>query len=475
MIHVVLVDDEALALSVLRQAVDWDRYEMRVDAVFTDPQEAYRYVAKHDVDVLFTDMKMPHMDGSVLIEKLRAIKPAVSFVVMSSYDDYQSVKQAFVQGAFDYILKIDIDSEPMSELLEKLRAKHMRSDSDGEASETVLERMAEDVRLRADRCVAALAVRAQNERALQTCADCLDALAARVPVIYLRLKNTLVILCAQIGLQRCMDALAACLSVEAAAGVCMGISRKGERQYAYQLYQEAQRALCSAEFYEQFGTAFQAGVFTDAMQEKTVIAAKRELYQRVRQVEYSSLEQTFENVLCKARQGRIEKERVLNMIRELIGYLLFLCYADCVAPVELESINWNTCHTISDTESTVAEAIRRLRTDLDGGTPEDLVKSVAKYISQNYSEPLKLSAVAAKFNVSASHLSRIFKREMSVGFNEYVNLLRIDEAKRILLATDRRIADVGVSVGYENNEHFCRVFKQFVGQSPNSYRGMHKE
>ena len=55
-------------------------------------------------------------------------------------------------------------------------------------------------------------------------------------------------------------------------------------------------------------------------------------------------------------------------------------------------------------------------------------------------------------------------------FKQYLNKIRLSEAKRLLKETDRQIADIAYHVGYKNVTHFHRIFKQNEKISPNEYR-----
>jgi len=93
-----------------------------------------------------------------------------------------------------------------------------------------------------------------------------------------------------------------------------------------------------------------------------------------------------------------------------------------------------------------------------------------EYIRLHYSEQINLKKVAKKFFVNASYLGRTFQKTVGVSFNEYVNQLRIDEAKRLLLQTDKLIYEIASQVGFLESSYFVVKFTQEVGKSPTEYR-----
>jgi len=65
---------------------------------------------------------------------------------------------------------------------------------------------------------------------------------------------------------------------------------------------------------------------------------------------------------------------------------------------------------------------------------------------------------------------QLFKRATGLTFTEYVARVRIEKAKTLLLARNRRVSEIAYEVGFQSLTHFNRVFRQIVGQSPSNYR-----
>ncbi|MZQ83848.1 helix-turn-helix domain-containing protein [Paenibacillus sp. 5J-6] len=101
--------------------------------------------------------------------------------------------------------------------------------------------------------------------------------------------------------------------------------------------------------------------------------------------------------------------------------------------------------------------------------PQRLVERVKRYVEKNYCTAITLGQVSEWAQVTESHLSKQFVKETGEHFIEYVTKLRINEATR-LIETDMKMYEIAVKVGYENPEHFSRVFKKYRGLSPQKYR-----
>jgi transcriptional regulator GlxA family with amidase domain len=121
------------------------------------------------------------------------------------------------------------------------------------------------------------------------------------------------------------------------------------------------------------------------------------------------------------------------------------------------------------------EAIASLQQALSGQIvlpqpTSTLVKRVLAYFHQNYQTPLTRLEIAGMMGVSEDYLSRIFRKEMGISPWECLNRHRIQKAKELLSTSQESITAIAGQVGFEDSAYFSRVFRQYTGQSPKSYR-----
>lgn len=96
---------------------------------------------------------------------------------------------------------------------------------------------------------------------------------------------------------------------------------------------------------------------------------------------------------------------------------------------------------------------------------------IIHFISTNYMDNLMSSQmVQTSLGVSESRVSNEVKNHTGLSFKQFLNQLRIEEAKRLLELSDLRVNEVADKVGYDNVTHFNRTFKTTTGQSPTAYR-----
>lgn len=98
------------------------------------------------------------------------------------------------------------------------------------------------------------------------------------------------------------------------------------------------------------------------------------------------------------------------------------------------------------------------------------IRPVLEYVDEHPCEHVTLEDVAEVVHVSPSRIRHLFKDVMGLGFKEYVTRVRLAEAKRLLLSTDRSVADIAVAVSYTNLHQFYKVFYRSCAMSPAEYR-----
>jgi len=107
-------------------------------------------------------------------------------------------------------------------------------------------------------------------------------------------------------------------------------------------------------------------------------------------------------------------------------------------------------------------------------SPNHVIHLVKQYINEHYGEELSLHLLAEQVYLSPSYLSEIFIKETGSGINKYIKNLRMENAKDLLNNTNMKITDICNMVGYHNLSYFVRSFREHFGTSPEKYRQMKK-
>lgn len=99
-----------------------------------------------------------------------------------------------------------------------------------------------------------------------------------------------------------------------------------------------------------------------------------------------------------------------------------------------------------------------------------LMERALDYIHSYYKSDIKIQEVAGVINISPNYFSTLFKQKTGKNFNEYVNHMRVEEAKTLLAETPFKVSEISEQVGFHEYKYFVEVFKKFSGVTPTKYR-----
>lgn len=211
----------------------------------------------------------------------------------------------------------------------------------------------------------------------------------------------------------------------------------------------------------------------------------------------SYLYQKESELMTKVRTGDIRSAKAL--LNDLLGYVLFSegGRVDAVRPraVELTTLLsrvamdgganadgvyalnsrfialMNGSQTIDSLCYLLQDVVESFMSAMFGAGGDNAhIRAALSYIAENYASDLTLNRVAAHVGLTPNYLSALFKRVVGAGFREQLRRVRVEEGKRLLLTTDRPLADIAVSTGFADQSCFCKAFKRVTGVAPGAYR-----
>lgn len=128
MYRVLLVDDDAAIRFIYRKMKTWSDSGFVIADEASNGKEALRLISENQYDLIFTDIKMPFIDGIELLRMLKETDHHAIVVFSSSYNEFEYARQGIILGAFDYILKPVTDKQ-LEKVLERVREKLFRESS----------------------------------------------------------------------------------------------------------------------------------------------------------------------------------------------------------------------------------------------------------------------------------------------------------------------------------------------------------
>lgn len=99
-----------------------------------------------------------------------------------------------------------------------------------------------------------------------------------------------------------------------------------------------------------------------------------------------------------------------------------------------------------------------------------LMDSVRAYVQEHLQDDLSLTSIAERVFHNPSYFSKLFKRTMGIGYNEYVTEQRLNKAAALLTTTNMKVNEIALQIGYESPSYFMRVFKRHYKLTPQEFR-----
>ena len=118
--------------------------------------------------------------------------------------------------------------------------------------------------------------------------------------------------------------------------------------------------------------------------------------------------------------------------------------------------------------------MRQIELPENAHSGNEMVRYITDHVNKNYHDKLSRATIAKKYNYSLAHISTVFKNEVGMNFQEYVQSVRVKESCRLLINTSKKVSEIAAAVGYVDIKFFNEVFKRQMGITPRGFRGKYK-
>jgi two-component system response regulator YesN len=531
MLKVLIVDDEAIVRVGLKSMIDWEAHGFELVGEAKDGRSALEMIRTHHPDVMITDLKMPVVDGLELIRAINERQYQCRVVVLSSYDDFELVREAMKLGAVDYLLKLEVEPEQLIGVLESFRDDILKEKEVAsrkaqldDAIKTSLSAVRQALLRELVCCIPDPSQVQTNIERLGIVLEpsnmyCLTLwvghgsdlgkrsaheVSARITAIISVCEEVLcdnnvayafsntdqefvVLLSPKQGsasvsklvqdCRRLVTMLGQYLGVSATIGVSERLSGWGAIPQGY-----TQAAACLK---YRFCSSLGSIILWNQIESRPPL-----------QESFSILPYRPRLEAAFAHRQAAELKDCLAEIRQAFADRCLTPEAACGAAVELYSV---LCETIDRDHLSVDRVLRasqvsyqellqtpnfqelvrwleELQNDLlmfvrgkDAGYPW-IIAEAKRFIHDHYDQEISLAEVAAHVGLTPSYFSTVFKDHLGISYSDYLTNLRIAKAKELLQTSSYRVYEISHLVGYPNHYYFNRLFKKVVGMTPLDYR-----
>lgn len=499
MVRVMIVDDEVPIRQWLEFCINrLDGYQ--VSGMAGNGAEGFSLFRKTRPDIIITDIRMPVMDGLEMIKLVQNTDSSAVTIVLTSHEDFSYAREAVRLGAFEYILKTEINEESLKVLLAKASQQRMGlSKTEQEKSEDYISKRNHYLRslvwnrnrievsesvvqeygiMLKNGCFVAIDVMGEKENVSQIQWMKADFLT-NIMKISLDLRHTILVgnfdKMSSPSMERQRELLRDYCIGMAGNGSCkIGCSDIGNNiSHIGEIMKQAyERAILS--FYYPKQNVFmdqKTGSYYIQNGEKYKVQFSKELLNQ----NWEQAEQVKNQIIQEIKQEQIvDIEYVKKMYLFMLTSLFHVTKEDIeYFQKQIEDMEdlVQKADTLADMEQIFQKYFQSC-TEGSGRLSQysSAVCRAVAYMEKYYMKPITLSDVALSVGLSAEYLSRLFKEETGIKFVVYLNNLRLKQALQLLENTNLKVYEVAEAVGYSNLSYFSTVFKKNFGQNPFDYK-----
>ncbi len=117
-----------------------------------------------------------------------------------------------------------------------------------------------------------------------------------------------------------------------------------------------------------------------------------------------------------------------------------------------------------------SEQFETIMSAIGNSSRDSVLDDILYYIDHNFRTNIKLETIAPLFGYNSAYLGKIFNKAVGESFHSYVDHMRINRSKELLLENNLKVYEIAGQVGYKNVDYFHKKFRKYVGKSPMEFR-----
>lgn len=504
MLKILLVDDEKQEREGVRFLIEQYGFPLEISEAING-KAALEYLQGHRVDILFTDIKMPYMDGLDLANEVGKIAPDTVIIIFSAYSEFEYAKRACEAHAVNYLLK-PIEVDEFREVMEKAIAICQRRQSleeeklflknadkkallyrmmntAGEDTDSILQQLQKYDVVLDNKYLLFFSIETENGYFESENDEFAGILSNRIKMKYeyinMHQDHSYVLL---YGSQKSSDSEIERMIRGIYSDVKQGRESTisiivGEWFYGVDKLQEKIEEMISLkeEIFSYFSGIQYAKKISRGNHDMIDrdLRLKERLRMCIKEKNLPAVRSSMEEYVKKIEQEKSSssfyiKYNILDIVKELLEE--FGIYNQTKIFEISEKIM--KCSSLKEMQSILNLVLEQIENNMNviEDDSRSTVKEIQKIISNEYMDDLSLDKLSERIYLTPAYISYIFKQETGKNFVKYLMDYRLQKAKEMLEEGKMKIMDIGRSCGYPNQSYFNRIFKNNFGVTPKQYR-----
>lgn len=487
-----IVEDELLARMGLRSLIDWESLGIRLLEDAQNGREALEKLEQDKPDIMLLDLNVPEITGLELLKIIKNRCIPVKTIVVSCYDDFDTVKEAMKLGAVDYIRKFGLSREELTASLsnlidmpvQPLEPCRISAAQNHYESWEKLNLIPKE--FHAGYCVSFYLLCKYTECQMEM--QIVETIAVQYyrsmgrKVMSLYYEGKLLLLMKEATGRQEAEHLLKQISPFVTNRCYIGITPYEKQDQGSRLFAQIANSIENYGFYGtegqiikldspielQMGYPFEVAFYMERLEAGIQKVSEEELWELMNQLfgeilRYKSLSVTLVKKLMIEMVSRFSDKasQLGGAIEEIEVFDSYKHYQRIVHITNFDEMRswWQEfIHQFA-----VQFFTRQKKSE------SDIIQSALEYIDENLDRSIQLSDVARHIGVSEPYLSSFFKRVMNENFIPYMNRQKMKRAKQ-LFTEGKLVYQVSELLGYENSTYFSKVFKKVEGVTPEQYR-----
>jgi two-component system response regulator YesN len=477
---IIICDDEENVRQGLRMMIPWGELGFEIVGEAENGDTGFELIAEKKPDIVITDIRMPGRTGLEMLSDLKNIDVNVKSVILTGYSDFEYARTAVSIGAKQFILKpleedelIDVLKELRTEIVREREGRILRDAGEKAALEEMVrglftgtsdnDTVAEKLGLTSDKYIVAIAETAKSEE--------LFAYSEGIYAVSLGVDGAVGLLFSGYSEEAAEELLDE--KVESSNYAAMSETVKSLR--------DVKEAYTTAKMLFDMKFIFlKCGIMTPSRfktywkfdGDTAEIAASVFAYIEINSAERIS-EKTEELRLILS-DGKYAPEAIKLICMDTVTDAVRRVRGNVRNPSglptadEISALAKLPC--LFDIITEMTDILVKISDANYGNTTRSNIEKVVDYINHNFQKELRLEYLAQIFGYNSAYLGKVFTRHTGENFNNYLDRIRITEAKRLLETDKYKVYEVAEMVGFSNINYFHNKFKKMVGISPLAYK-----
>jgi two-component system response regulator YesN len=480
---IIVVDDEHLINQYIVSCINNSNPGLHEICSADSGKKALEIMKQSSFDLAFIDITMPKMDGLTLLRQIKSKYPATSVIMLTCHDDFEYAREAMQQNADNYILKSELTPEFAGKVVEDIRNKRQKQDTEQITTQLrkndFIKRIiseGNDVLVINEEILRRNNILFRNSAFLALCfrntSHNIDTIISGTeescenPILYAYNEYILILFLNLRHTDKKWNSIddmsretqGSLLKLQEKLEGPLGISNVYFRMA--RLRESIREAIESINYHFYHNKDTNHKGYGERIRElqplitRTIFSVQRNNFRDARDAMLQIIQFAQNNLPDEITF----KENILKICQSLTPNKTISEICDRIY----------TSADFNDLKSAMEEIIS-IFSKLEKKYSPAIQKAI-EYITSNYADDLTLGSISDYVFLNREHFSRQFKKEVGIGFTEFLTSFRLQKAKEILETTNLPVTEVAILIGIPNLSYFSTIFRKEFNCSPSDIR-----